>query len=164
MADSANEQTGLNWIPPASLAFAVLVGLLLYFKGGDPMVHLKVLSGYVALILVFFYGFMVLIDMVRGKINLSKLISEQDGTASMSRFQLLIFTLVIALSMVLLVASESKFPAIPNEVLILLGISASTYGVSKGIQKSAEIAQAGQQSDAAADSAADKAKTAGAGD
>src|SRR5579863_5817146 len=128
MSNDANEDKGLNWIPIASLAVAVLVGVLLYFKGSDAMVNLKVLTGYVALILVFFYGFMVLVEMVRGRINLSKLVSESDGTASMSRFQLLIFTFVIALSLVLMVASDSKFPAIPNEVLILLGISASTYG------------------------------------
>jgi len=153
MSNDANEDKGLNWIPIASLAVAVLVGVLLYFKGGDAMVNLKVLTGYVALILVFFYGFMVLVEMVRGRINLSKLVSESDGTASMSRFQLLIFTFVIALSLVLMVASDSKFPAIPNEVLILLGISASTYGVSKGIQKSADVAQAQQsgKNDAAAE-------------
>ena len=140
MPDTPPQKDGLNWVPIISLALASVVGLLLYLKGGDPTSHLKVLTGYVTLILVFFYGFMVLVDMVRGKIDLSKLVSEQDGTASISRFQLLIFTFVIALSFVLLVVSDSRFPAIPNEVLILLGISASTYGVSKGIQKSAEVA------------------------
>ena len=159
MNDETKQDKRLDWIPVASLALAVLVAVLLYFEGGDPMVHLKVLAGYVALILIFFYGFMILIDMVRGKINLSKLISEQDGTASMSRFQLLIFTFVIALSLLLLVASESKFPAIPNEVLILLGISASTYGVSKGIQKSAEMAQAAQGQNQTEDTTGDTKKT-----
>ena len=58
--------------------------------------------------------------------------------ASMSRFQLLIFTLVIALSLFLVVVSNMKFPdTIPPEILTLLGISASTYAVSKGIQSSA---------------------------
>ncbi len=31
-------------------------------------------------------------------------------------------------------AKDPKFPEIPTNVLTLLGISASTYGVSKGIQ------------------------------
>lgn len=144
MQDDSTETKQFDWVPLASLALAVLVGLLLYFKGGDPKANLQileVLAGYAALILIFFFGFMILVDMVRGRINLSKLIAEKDGSASMSRFQLLIFTFVIALSLLLLVASDAKFPAIPNEVLILLGISASTYGVSKGIQKSAEMAQ-----------------------
>jgi hypothetical protein len=58
--------------------------------------------------------------------------------ASMSRFQLLIFTLVIALSLFLVVVSKMEFPdRIPPEILTLLGISASTYAVSKGIQLSA---------------------------
>jgi hypothetical protein len=62
----------------------------------------------------------------------------------MSRLQLLIFTFVIGLSIIMMVVSATppRFPAIPNEVLILLGISASTYAVSKGIQKSAETDQA----------------------
>lgn len=136
-----NEDKRLDWIPVASLGLAVVVALLLYIKGGDPMQHLKVLAGYVALILLFFFGLMILVAMVRGQIDLSKLISEQDGTASISRFQLLVFTLVIALSMIFMLASTSSFPELPNQALILLGISASTYGVSKGIQKSAEIAQ-----------------------
>jgi hypothetical protein len=56
----------------------------------------------------------------------------------MSRFQLLIFTLVIALSLFLVVVSKMQFPdTIPPEILTLLGISASTYAVSKGIQVSA---------------------------
>ncbi|HXS95084.1 MAG TPA: hypothetical protein VN736_10795 [Candidatus Limnocylindrales bacterium] len=136
-----NEDKRLDWIPVVSLGLAVAVALLLYFNGGDPMQHLKVLAAYVALILVFFFGLMILVAMVRGRIDLSKLISEQDGTASISRFQLLIFTLVIALSMIFMLASTSSFPELPNQALILLGISASTYGVSKGIQKSAEMAQ-----------------------
>ncbi len=52
----------------------------------------------------------------------------------MSRFQLLIFTLVIGLSFVLVVANTNKMPEISTQVLMLLGISGSTYAVSKGIQ------------------------------
>jgi hypothetical protein len=55
----------------------------------------------------------------------------------MSRFQLLIFTFVIALSLFLVVTTKGEFPPIPTEVLMLLGISATTYGVSKGIQAGA---------------------------
>jgi len=48
----------------------------------------------------------------------------------------MIFTFVIALSFFLIVICECKFPEVPTEVLALLGISATTYGVSKGIQAS----------------------------
>ena len=52
----------------------------------------------------------------------------------MSRFQLLIFTFVIAISLFVLVeANRGSIPDIPSGVLTLLGISASTYAVSKGI-------------------------------
>lgn len=76
------------------------------------------------------------------KINLSRLISEPTGDASMSRFQLLIFTFVIAASLFLIIASAKptpQFPAtIPQGVLVLLGISSSSYLVSKGIQFSSD--------------------------
>jgi len=72
------------------------------------------------------------------RINLSSLLSEANGQASMSRFQLLIFTFVIAVSLFALVERNPSFsfPEIPTGVLTLLGISASTYAVGKGISYS----------------------------
>src|SRR5207253_6606553 len=63
-------------------------------------------------------------------------ISEPNGDASMSRLQLLVFTFVVALSLFLVIVATKPpdFPAIPPSVLSLLGISASSYLVSKGIQ------------------------------
>jgi hypothetical protein len=87
----------------------------------------------------------------QGKIDLSALLSEPSGQASMSRFQLLIFTFVIAVSLFAMVESHvnpTGFPDIPSGVLTLLGISASTYAVSKGITYS-------QPQSAAADSTSD---------
>ena len=72
----------------------------------------------------------------RNRIDLSGLLQEANGQASMSRFQLLIFTLVVAISLFILVETGGKFPEIPNGVLTLLGISASTYAVGKGISYS----------------------------
>ena len=137
MTPLPEEKRKLDWLPLAGLALALVVAAVLYFKGGDPMDHLKILAGYTTIILVFFFGMMVLVDMARGKISLTHLISEDDeGHASMSRFQLLIFTFVIGLSLFLIIVSNKtpKFPEIPNAVLILLGISASTYGIGKAIQ------------------------------
>jgi hypothetical protein len=70
------------------------------------------------------------------KIDLSRLLSESNGSASMSRFQLLIFTMVIAISLYMIVEKTGAFPQIPDGVLTLLGISASTYAVGKGISYS----------------------------
>ncbi len=136
-----------KWIPLVILLIAVAVGLILYLKGGDPNNNLRILAGYVALILVFAYGLLTVYAIATNRIDLKYLVSETNGHASMSRFQLLIFTFVIAVSIVLMVVASPtpKFPAIPNEVLILLGLSASTYAVSKGIQKGAETDQAQAQ-------------------
>ena len=72
------------------------------------------------------------------KIDLSDVLSEANGSASMSRLQLLIFTLVVAISLFMLVEKGNGFPVIPDGVLTLLGISASTYAVGKGISYSRE--------------------------
>jgi hypothetical protein len=87
-----------------------------------------VFLGVLSLILLF--------KIATDKIDLEWLISEDNGHASMSKFQLLIFTFVIAISIVKLTEKLNKFPVIDNGVLTLLGISASTYAVGKGIQKS----------------------------
>ena len=77
----------------------------------------------------------------KGRINLALLISEKDGAASMSRFQMMVFTFVVAISLYLIVVSDpATFPDIPAGVLGLLGISTGTYAVSKGIQMSAASA------------------------
>jgi uncharacterized membrane protein YgcG len=136
---------------------ALVIGLgavaVIYFtvrdatEAANAMARLKVVLSYEILILTFFYGFMVLLYMAAGEIDLSALLSEPKGTdaqgnqlygASMSRFQLLIFTFVIALSLLSIIIANgaTKFPAIPSEILVLLGISASTYAVGKGIQAS----------------------------
>jgi len=70
------------------------------------------------------------------KIDLSRLLAEENGSASMSRFQLLIFTMVIAISLFMLVEKNGALPEIPQGILTLLGISASTYAVGKGISYS----------------------------
>ncbi len=103
------------------------------------MNKLKIATGFGLLALIFLFGLSVLVYIANGNIDLSDLLSESDSSkgASMSRFQLLIFTLVISLSLFLVVAANMKFPdTIPPEILTLLGISASTFAVSKGIQVS----------------------------
>lgn len=102
--------------------------------------NLTVAAGWIALGFLAALGVAILYLVFTGRIDLSRLISEPNGDASMSRFQLLVFTFVIAASLFLIIASPwpPKFPEqVPNGILILLGISASSYLVSKGIQFSA---------------------------
>ena len=94
---------------------------------------LALVIGYVLCALVGIAGLIVLWKMADGTINLARLISEPNGDASMSRFQFLIFTFVIALSLFLVIVYTKGFPTIPGTVLSLLGISSSSYLVSKGI-------------------------------
>ena len=74
-------------------------------------------------------------------IDLKLLLSEKDGSASLSRFQLLIFTFMITSLFLILAFTKTGgigWPDVPNSVLGLLGISGGTYLTSKGIQKTAE--------------------------
>ena len=93
--------------------------------------------------LVGLFGLVILWLMVVRRINLDKLISEANGDASLSRFQLLIFTFVIALSFFYVVADTGTLPAIPGEVLALLGISGGSYVISKGIQVTKDTSREG---------------------
>ncbi|MBW4562561.1 MAG: hypothetical protein KME32_15700 [Mojavia pulchra JT2-VF2] len=73
----------------------------------------------------------------RRGINLAKLISESSGDASLARFQLLIFTFVISMSLVLIITSTKppSFPSsIPDQILGLLGISSTSYVLGKALQ------------------------------
>lgn len=126
-------------------AILAIIAVILVFLPGDKastdiaLNKLKIATGFTLLALIFLYGFAVLVYIANGRIDLSGLLSETGDSkgASMSRFQLLIFTLVIGLSLFLVVVSKMQFPdSIPPEILTLLGISASTYAVSKGIQVS----------------------------
>ena len=116
-----------------TVAAALLIAV---FVPGEPTQKLKLSFEYGMLVLLFLFGFFVLAAIATGKIDISLLIAEDGGGASMSRFQLLIFTFVIGLSFFLVVVCECKLPDVPANVLALLAISATTYGVSKGIQAS----------------------------
>jgi len=115
---------------------------------------LEMIVGYLACGIVGLFGLALIVRIFQGKIDLSKLLSDDDGAASTSRFQLMIFTFVVALSFFLVVVSNVKLrqtasldktsssptnsplPDVPGGVLSLLGISASSYLVSRGISAS----------------------------
>ena len=89
----------------------------------------------IALLLVIMgTALVVLYLMLMGRIDLKEVLTEPDSTkASLSRFQFLLFTFVIAGLFLLLSIESGTFVNIPDSVLGLLGISAGSYAVSKGI-------------------------------
>lgn len=135
MASQENER--FSWqalVRLICMGVTIAAVVIIFAVPGKPMEKLQVAMGYALLVLVFLFGAMVLVDIIIGKIDLSELIAEESGGASTSRFQLLIFTFVIAFSFFIVTAEKGEFPKMSVDVLALLGISATTYGVSKGIQ------------------------------
>ncbi len=95
---------------------------------------LLLFCGYGVCLFFGWLAFILLLKISRDEIDLSKLVSEANGDASMSRFQLLVFTMIVAFSFFMIVVKTWTLPQIPDSILTLLGISASTYAISKGIQ------------------------------
>jgi hypothetical protein len=113
----------------------------------------SLLVGIVGTALIGLIAAIVVGNMLVGRIDLSKLLSG-DAAASLSRFQFLVFTFVIALSYLLMtiVAADkgSGLPQVPEGVWALLGISGGSYVLGKGIQHAAETSQANAAVNAAA--------------
>ena len=85
-------------------------------------------------VVIVLFAALVLWKIFNNKIDLSNLLSESvDGKASLSRFQFLIFTFVIAGLYLTLCLETGSLIDVPNGVLILLGISGGGYVVSKGM-------------------------------
>ena len=100
--------------------------------------------GWLIAILVGLLGIAVVFLIFVGRIDLKCLLADEpNGCASLSRFQFLIFTFVIAMSLYLIIVSKMDFPVIPGSVLALLGISGGSYVTSKGIQASKDISMKG---------------------
>ncbi len=126
------------------MMIVLLIGLgqlvLLQFIGN--FMDMKMVMEWLVVLFIGLVGLIVLYRMVSGKIDLQYLISEENTHASMSRFQLLIFTFIISVSLFLIIISKTPpdFPEnIPNEILWLLGISGGSYVLAKGIQSNKEI-------------------------
>jgi hypothetical protein len=111
---------------------------------------LELLIGYLLCGIVALFALLVIWKIANGTIDLTHLLSDDDGMASTSRFQLMVFIFVVALSFFLVVVSNVKIrqggggseqgglPDVPGGVLALLGISASSYLVSRGISASTD--------------------------
>jgi hypothetical protein len=94
-------------------------------------------------IIVLLFAFTVLWKIWDDEISLKGLLTEippqgtavGDTKASLSRFQMLVFTFVIAGLFLMLSIEAGGFVNIPQNVLILLGISGGTYVMSKAVKK-----------------------------
>lgn len=88
------------------------------------------------------FAAIVLWKIFTGAIDISRLISEpstdpanpnETQKGSLSRFQFLIFTFVIAGLYTILCIESGTLIEIPDSVLVLLGISGGSFIISKGI-------------------------------
>ena len=97
--------------------------------------------GWILTVFIGLLAVMIVIKIWKGDIDLNYLISDENGWASLSRFQFLLFTFVVGMSLFYLVVADTppKYPLIPKEILALLGISGGSYVVSKGIQNSRDV-------------------------
>ncbi len=105
---------------------------------------ISLISFAIISIIVLCLAFIVLWKIWKDEISLKGLLTEvpppggnvTDAKASLSRFQMLVFTFVIAGLFMMLSIEAGGFVDIPQNVLLLLGISGGTYVISKGVGKS----------------------------
>lgn len=148
MANGNDTSTGWNW---AGFIAIVLGGVaLVWTLGRGVSGSFAVLVGYI----IGLFAAIVLARMLSGRIDLQFLISDDNGHASTSRFQFILFSFVIASGYFLVVAwmltnddaiksglaeaikaGNFRLPDIPTNVLGLIGISGGSYVISKAIQK-----------------------------
>ena len=102
---------------------------------------LGLVIGWILTLFIGLLAVMILVKIWKGDIDLNYLISDENGWASLSRLQFLVFTFVVAMSLFYLVVVNKPpaYPASPKEILALLGISGGSYVLSKGIQNSRDV-------------------------
>jgi len=103
---------------------------------------LVLVMGWITVVFIGALEIAILWLIFKGKIDLKSLISDEDGNASLSRFQFLLFTFVIVMGLFLIIVNKADFPQnIPVGILGMLGISGGSYVISKGIQLGAKNRQ-----------------------
>ena len=97
--------------------------------------------GWILTVFIGVLALMILVKIWKGDIDLNYLISDENGWASLSRFQFLVFTFVVAMSLfyLVVVGTPPAYPMVPPEILALLGISGGSYILSKGMQNSRDV-------------------------
>lgn len=131
--------------------FTVLGMVVVFFVATAYAVHHEVLQvhdiaiiGFVAFgSIIVLFAAAVLYQIGSGKIPLEGIISEpEDGPqhkgapkASLSRFQFLIFTFVVAGLFLMLSIEAGRMVDIPTNVLVLIGLSGTGFLAGKAISK-----------------------------
>ena len=107
-------------------------------------------------IVIVVFALIVAWKLLKGDIDLTYLLAEPAGPrppgadpneppaepkASISRFQFLIFTFVIAGVYLILCLESGRFVDIPENVIMLLGVSGTSYAASQGIKAAADTSQ-----------------------
>ena len=126
-------------------AFLILVTAIAAYA-----IHRDVTPAQIALIgfiafstIIIAFAAVVLWEIIDGKINLNGIISESrdvlgpegEPKASLSRFQFLVFTFVVAGLFLMLSIEAGTFVNIPETVLGLIGLSGGGFVVSKAVGK-----------------------------
>lgn len=104
------------------------------------METLYLAAGWIVVLFMAALAIMIIFRIVQGSpngIDLRRLISEENGNASLSRFQFLVFTFVIAMGLLVVVLKTGTSPSLGGDILGLLGISAGSYVGAKITQKAA---------------------------
>ena len=100
------------------------------------MENLQLVAGWVIVVFMAALGIIIIWKMIHPNgIDLKYLISEENGQASLSRFQFFVFTFVIAMGLLVIILKCKAFPSLDNSVLGLLGISGGSYVASKITQR-----------------------------
>tara|TARA_B100002003_G_C13873364_1_gene426871 strand:+ start:346 stop:654 length:309 start_codon:yes stop_codon:yes gene_type:complete len=101
----------------------------------------------------------VLYKILKGEIKMEGIISEPGHVkASLSRFQYLVFTFVIAGLYLVLSLESGTLVTIPESVLVLLGISGGSYLISKQIGKPKSEGEPPESTDKPTDKSKGKSK------
>lgn len=135
----------MDWVKLVRDMMIVLfigLGQLVLLNYIGSLMDIRMVMEWIVVLFIGLVGLITLYRLASGNIDLRYLLSEENTHASMSRFQLLIFTFIISVSLFLIIISKTPpdFPAsIPQEILWLLGISGGSYVLAKGIQSNKEI-------------------------
>ena len=145
MASKPGNVLGVPLLGPGVIFVVVFIGVVIAvtiwaIREGANATHISI-AGFTAFsIIIVAFAAAVLWKIVNGELKLAGLISEPDdgdeskmGKASLSRFQFLIFTFVIAGLFLMLSIETGGFVDIPTNVLGLLGISGGSFIVSKAV-------------------------------
>ncbi len=102
--------------------------------------ELAMFAGVALVVILCLFAAVIFWLILVNRISLDDLLEEANGKASLSRFQLLLFTFVIAGLYLLLSIESGTLIDIPTNVLGLLGLSSGSYLISKGVQSGVDKA------------------------